>query len=227
MGASHCLSLLWQGNRELTVPNHYARISESCLKPRLSTPTCLDLIWGIAPSGLGLTCSCRAFHQFQHDATYKDSLQPCLVPGAVGPSEFSFSSSEPQSTQTMPADFWTLRNLRKRFKQKSYLRKPCLTFIVSCPIENYLDDSSRFKWQNDLQQIIDQREWYVIHRCIKLISSNVSIRENYYKLRLQWYYTPDRLHKMFPAEGAYCWRFKKKTGNIQHICWICPRVYEF
>lgn len=58
------------------------------------------------------------------------------------------------------------------------------------------------------------------HKNIKVISTNIALRENYFRLRCGWYLTPSKLHQMFLKADKKCWRCKKEIGTLIHIqCW--------
>lgn len=85
-------------------------------------------------------------------------------------------------------------------------------------------DLSRDKWQIETQTEISQQEWHVTHRYMKLISFNVSLRENFYELHHHWYLTPCRIHKMIPRVLSYCWRCQMGIGSTMHTWWSFPKV---
>lgn len=53
------------------------------------------------------------------------------------------------------------------------------------------------------------------------------IRENFYKLRSHWNLTPDKLNQVFSEVKLVCWQCNKEIGNMKHVWWTCPRLFEF
>ncbi|CAH2223284.1 Hypothetical predicted protein [Pelobates cultripes] len=48
-----------------------------------------------------------------------------------------------------------------------------------------------------------------------------------YKLWLRWYYTPQRLAKIYPGSRATCWRCNQQEGTLSHIFWYCPALSQY
>lgn len=42
-----------------------------------------------------------------------------------------------------------------------------------------------------------------------------------FKVLAQWYYTPERIHKVFPQSSDLCWRCGGEPGFLLHIFWSC------
>lgn len=53
------------------------------------------------------------------------------------------------------------------------------------------------------------------------------IQELDYKILTRWYYTPQLLHKYFPATTDTCWRCQADKGTLLHIFWSCPLLQHF
>lgn len=60
-----------------------------------------------------------------------------------------------------------------------------------------------------------------------LVSSNVAIQENRFKLCQRWYLTPIRLQKIFNLGGGQCWRCKGSPVGYLHMWWSCLVIQEF
>ncbi|XP_053550226.1 uromodulin-like [Bombina bombina] len=58
-------------------------------------------------------------------------------------------------------------------------------------------------------------------------SSSISILEMNLKLLCRWYYTPARLHQLFPNTPATCWRGCQESGTPYHIWWQCPKAKTY
>ncbi|OCT75394.1 hypothetical protein XELAEV_18030573mg [Xenopus laevis] len=43
-----------------------------------------------------------------------------------------------------------------------------------------------------------------------------------YKILPHWYMTPAKLHSIYPATTASCWRQCGEEGTLYHIFWTCP-----
>lgn len=48
-----------------------------------------------------------------------------------------------------------------------------------------------------------------------------------HKLFLDWYYTPQKLNKIFPDVQPICWRNCGSLGTLLHIMWECPVIQQF
>ncbi|CAI9621365.1 unnamed protein product [Staurois parvus] len=55
-------------------------------------------------------------------------------------------------------------------------------------------------------------------------SRSLSVRETALKVLTRWYYTPSRLHRLFPQTSPLCFRGCGLTGTLVHIFWDCPSI---
>lgn len=88
-------------------------------------------------------------------------------------------------------------------------------------------DQFQSSWNSDLSLDLSDEDWDRIWEHAHKGSVNVSAQENRYKLCTRWYRTPEKLHKIFPAVPAACWRCGKDTGSLLHIWWDCPVIVPF
>lgn len=80
------------------------------------------------------------------------------------------------------------------------------------------------QWQQLSPADITPSQWARLWKDIPQVFRSVAQRENAYKIMTQWYYTPVRLQKMFPATSSLCWRCGTAPGDFLHIWWDCPLV---
>lgn len=79
--------------------------------------------------------------------------------------------------------------------------------LLTLPLEpsqqrhKYMD-----KWDQVLPQPIVATDWHLIWDNAKRMVSCVWQKESIYKIITFWYYTPDRLHKLFQNQSPTCWR---------------------
>lgn len=52
-------------------------------------------------------------------------------------------------------------------------------------------------------------------------------KEQFHKLLTQWYFTPLRLARAYPAASPYCWRSCGSTGSLLPIFCSCPSLTQF
>lgn len=77
------------------------------------------------------------------------------------------------------------------------------------------------KWEQDLGLQFTERQ---VERFLLLpckISVYANHQETGYKVLTRWYYTPVRIHKMFPLSTDLCWRREEEPGSLLHIFWSC------
>ena len=72
------------------------------------------------------------------------------------------------------------------------------------------------------QKQID-RVWRDLH------SSTLSLsgREAHYKILVDWYRYPVKLHRIYPTVSPNCWRGCVDLGDARHVWWSCPLVRPF
>lgn len=83
------------------------------------------------------------------------------------------------------------------------------------------------RWERDLGiQLTEKQVERVLFFTFKTsICSNH--QEAGFKILSQWYYTPVRLHRMFPQSSDLCWRCGEEVGTLLHIFWSCKRLTSF
>lgn len=82
----------------------------------------------------------------------------------------------------------------------------------------------RSQWDQELnldQDAIDwDRGWLNIRKC----SKSLTIRETAVKLTTRWYYTPTRIHTIYPQTSPRCFRGCTHSGSYIHIFWECEKL---
>lgn len=48
-----------------------------------------------------------------------------------------------------------------------------------------------------------------------------------FKILHRIYYTPQRLHRIYPTSSAACWRCSGVPAGFLHIFWDCPQIQEY
>lgn len=83
---------------------------------------------------------------------------------------------------------------------------------------------AQIKWETDLARTLTVEDWDTIFRACFSVSRCINHSEMFYKLILRAYYTPERLHKIWPSSSKYCWRNCGCVGDILHAFWSCPII---
>lgn len=98
--------------------------------------------------------------------------------------------------------------------------------LLNTPVE--LPDLTHIKkWETDLQcQFTDTQKQTIIRFSLKS-SICTKTQELNYKILTRWYYTPVRLHKIFPSSSDRCWRCHSAKRTLLHIFWSCPLLQHF
>lgn len=82
--------------------------------------------------------------------------------------------------------------------------------------------SAQTKWEADLSRTLSEEEWDLIFRTCFTVSKCINHSEMFYKLIHRAYYTPAKLHSIWPSSSRCCWRGCGSVGDIFHIFWLCP-----
>uniref|UniRef100_A0A803JHE0 Reverse transcriptase domain-containing protein n=1 Tax=Xenopus tropicalis TaxID=8364 RepID=A0A803JHE0_XENTR len=80
------------------------------------------------------------------------------------------------------------------------------------------------KWANCLPTPPTTEDWEAIWTNSRKIVTCVRQKESIYKTLMFWYYTPDKLHALFPDHPNTCWRLCGEVGTPLHIFWTCPKI---
>lgn len=88
-------------------------------------------------------------------------------------------------------------------------------------------DWSHKAWQLDVGQELDKFQWEAINLQGQKMSSNIALREHYYKVLHRRYRTPQLVLKMFPNCSSNCWRCGSLNANYRHIWWDCHVIKPF
>lgn len=82
--------------------------------------------------------------------------------------------------------------------------------------------SAQTKWETDLSRVLSMEEWDLIFSSCFTVSRCINHSEMFYKLIQRAYYTPAKLHSIWPSSSRHCWRRCGCVGDIFHIFWSCP-----
>lgn len=73
------------------------------------------------------------------------------------------------------------------------------------------------QWQSSSPDEITSKQWEQLTNCLQTA----------YKVMTQWYYTPHRLHPMFPTSSPTCWRCTSTIGDFLHVWWHCSLLATY
>lgn len=59
------------------------------------------------------------------------------------------------------------------------------------------------------------------------LSHYITHWESLQKLFHKWYFTPDRLARIYPSTSPKCWRGCDNTGSLSHIWWDFPPIKSY
>lgn len=83
------------------------------------------------------------------------------------------------------------------------------------------------RWERELGLQLTEKQ---VDRII-LFTHKTSIcarhQEAGYKILSRWYYTPEKIHRMFPQCTDLCWRCGEKDGMLLHVFWSCRILQPF
>ena len=98
--------------------------------------------------------------------------------------------------------------------------------FLNMPAEEFVMPGIR-KWEKDLGRIFTP----IQHKQIIYLAVNSSVcsktQEANYKLLVQWYYTPERLHQFDKEVDERCWRCGREQGTLLHIFWYCQKIRHY
>lgn len=84
-----------------------------------------------------------------------------------------------------------------------------------------------YKWERALNFSASSKIWQHAACATLRFSRCLSHWETTQKLLHFWYYTPEKLCKMFPSSPCTCWRACGNPGSSAHIWWTCPAISGF
>lgn len=88
-------------------------------------------------------------------------------------------------------------------------------------------DSLKPLWERDLGVLFNSDDWTKICDGIFPKCTSISIHEQNFKFFHRIYFTPVRLHKMFPGCSDLCFKCKTCEGTFFHVFWSCAHIQPF
>lgn len=87
-------------------------------------------------------------------------------------------------------------------------------------------ENPKAKWEVDFPAL-DTEDWEEMWEYP--FSQLVSARDRLVQFKIihKVYYTPERLHRIYPSISASCWRCKSASADFIHIFWNCPQIEIF
>lgn len=82
-------------------------------------------------------------------------------------------------------------------------------------------------WETTLQRKYSPLQWRSAFLANHCATANVELWMLTHKLFLNWYYTPQKLNKIFPDVPSACWHNCGCLGTLLHIMWDCPVILQF
>lgn len=82
-------------------------------------------------------------------------------------------------------------------------------------------------WELVLGRELEEGDWDKVNVYLHKGSLNVSVQENGYKSKTQWYRTPDLIHKFSSTVPEQCWWCSRETGSFSHIWWSCASLQPY
>lgn len=80
------------------------------------------------------------------------------------------------------------------------------------------------KWEKECNLHLTSDEWQDCILNLRKCTRSITIRETPYKLITRWYFTPSRLHAIFPSSSPNCYRGCDAPGSFTHIFWECNKI---
>lgn len=80
---------------------------------------------------------------------------------------------------------------------------------------------AQLKWEKDLSKTLSEEDWDAVFRSCFKVSKCMNHSEMFYKLIQRAYYTPEKLHKIWPSTSKFCWRKCGCIGDLYHVFWSC------
>lgn len=82
------------------------------------------------------------------------------------------------------------------------------------------------KWESECNLSFSIEDWknYIINlrKCTRLLT----VRETATQLFTRWYYTPTKLHAIFPSVPQTCFRGCTSPGSFSHIFWEYEKISQ-
>lgn len=82
------------------------------------------------------------------------------------------------------------------------------------------------KWEQECDITLSAENWSDSISNLLKCTRSITIRETAIKLFTRWYYTPSKLHAIFPSVPHTCFRGCIDTGSFSHIFWHCDKVSQ-
>lgn len=81
-----------------------------------------------------------------------------------------------------------------------------------------VDDSPKLRhmtvWERELNLEFDLQDWEANWQNMRKCTNSLTIRETAIKLFTRWYYTPSRLHTIYPQASSSCFCGCALPGSI-------------
>lgn len=79
-------------------------------------------------------------------------------------------------------------------------------------------------WEVEMAQEVPDGDWQDMINNMHKCTRSVSIKETVLKLHTRWYYTPERLHRIYPLVSGTCFRGCQDRGTLLHTFWSCKAL---
>lgn len=76
-------------------------------------------------------------------------------------------------------------------------------------------------WEARVDQEIPVEDWYDMVSNMHKWTRSIAIKETIVQLHTRWYYTPYRLHRIYPLFPNTCFRGCRDRGTLLHMVWNC------
>lgn len=98
--------------------------------------------------------------------------------------------------------------------------------LLTKPTTNHLASSVQY-WSSLSDQLPSETQWPKALTLPLRLSHCINHWEAAQKLFHKWYFTPERLAKIYPNTSPNCWRGCAQIGSLSHIWWECHLVRNF
>ena len=97
--------------------------------------------------------------------------------------------------------------------------------LTSTPMSERTRDTARWEILAGCTITPKQTElvWRDLHKSVRSMAG----REAHYKILMDWYHYPVKIHRYRPGVSPHCWRGCAALGDARHIWWECPVVQPF
>uniref|UniRef100_H3A8A9 Reverse transcriptase zinc-binding domain-containing protein n=1 Tax=Latimeria chalumnae TaxID=7897 RepID=H3A8A9_LATCH len=85
----------------------------------------------------------------------------------------------------------------------------------------------RRAWEADLDMDITPEEWETLNKNAQRDYICAKHRIVQYKILRRIYYTPAKIHRLFPSRSPLCVRCKSTQSDLMHVLWSCPNIQPF